>query len=128
MLDANICIRVLRNRPPEARQRFRMEADTLAVSAIVFHELLYGAARSDDPPTQRRKTEAFVSHLTLLAFDDRAADHAASIKADLAAKGQLIGPNDLLIAGHARSLGLTLITNNLREFSRADGLRCEDWL
>lgn len=128
MLDANICIRVLRNRPAEVRQRFKTEADSFALSTIVLHELLYGAARSDRPPEQRAKVDAFVSHLVVLDFDKTAADHAAEIKAELARKVQLIGPNDLLIAGHARSLGMKLVTSNLREFTRVEGLRCEDWL
>jgi tRNA(fMet)-specific endonuclease VapC len=128
MLDANVCIRVLRHRPTGAKQRFATEANRLAMSTIVFHELLYGAARSQHPLDERRKVEAFASRLNLVEFDARAAFHAADIKADLARRGLLIGPNDLLIAGHARSRGFKLITNNLREFERVDGLRCEDWL
>lgn len=128
MLDANLCIRVLRNRPAEARERFKDEADTFAISTVVLYELLYGAARSDRPHHQRRLVEEFVSQLTVCDFDWAASSHAADIKAALSAKGQIIGPNNLLIAGHARSLGIKLITNNLKEFSRIDGLRCEDWL
>ncbi len=128
MLDANLCIRVLRNRPAEARERFKAEADTFAISTVVLYELLFGAARAQRPHDQRRLVEEFVSQLTVCDFDWAASSHAADIKADLTAKGQIIGPNDLLIAGHARSLGLKLITGNLKEFSRVDGLRCEDWL
>ena len=68
------------------------------------------------------------SRLTVLDFDDNAARHAADIRANLSRKGQLIGSNDMLIAGHARSLGLMLVTNDLSDFKRVDGLRCEDWL
>lgn len=105
-----------------------MEASALAISTIVLHELFYGAERSDRREYQRQYVAEFADNLTVLKFDREAALHAAQIKADLAVKGQLIGPNDLLIAGHARSLGLKLITGNLREFNRVDGLRCEDWL
>ncbi len=128
MLDANLCIRVMRDRPAQFRARFKSEAETLAISTIVLHELQFGAERSARPEFERERVQAFASHLTVLDFDRAAARHAALIKADLAAKGNLIGPNDLLIAGHARSLGLKLITGNLKEFARVDGLRCEDWL
>lgn len=128
MLDANLCIRVLRDRPVRISGRFKAEAPTLAISTIVLHELHYGAERSERPDFQRQQVADFSDHLTVCEFDRAAALHAAQIKASLAARGILIGPNDLLIAGHARSLGLKLITGNLGEFSRVDGLRCEDWL
>lgn len=128
MLDANVCIRVLRERPPTVRQRFKSEARSLALSTVVLHELYYGAERSQRPGVQRQRVEEFAGHLIVMDFDHEAARHAAAIKAQLAAQGQLIGPNDLLIAGHARSLGLKLITGNLREFTRVEGLLCEDWL
>jgi len=128
MLDANLCIRVLRDRPAKISERFIKEASTLAISTVVLHELLYGAERSDRPDLQHRLVADFADHLTVYDFDRKAAHHAALIKASLAAAGNLIGPNDLLIAGHARSLGLKLITGNLKEFTRVEGLRCEDWL
>lgn len=128
MLDANLCIRVLRDRPGGLRERFKTEARNLAISTIVLHELYYGAERSDRPQLQRNKVGDFAAHISVLDFDSAAASQAAVIKANLAAIGQLIGPNDLLIAGHARSLGLKLITGNLKEFTRVEGLRCEDWL
>ncbi len=128
MLDANLCIRVLRDRPQAISKRYIAEAPTLAISTIVLHELRYGAERSQRPDIQHELIEGFAAHLAVLDFDQNAAQHSAEIKAALAAKGNLIGPNDLLIAGHARSLGLKLITGNLGEFTRVEGLRCEDWL
>jgi tRNA(fMet)-specific endonuclease VapC len=128
MLDTDTCIRVLRDRPKHTGERFRAAADKVSISTIVLHELFHGAAKSARPRFNREKLEDFCSRLSVVDFDDAAADHAAEIKLDLQRKGNLIGPNDLLIAGHARSLGLKLITGNLREFSRVDGLRCEDWL
>ena len=128
MLDANLCIRVLRDRPTAIAEKFKSEADRLAMSTIVLHELLYGAARSQRPESERAKVEAFAAHINVLDFDQDASNHAADIKAVLAKAGMLIGPNDLLIAGHARSIGAKLITGNLREFTRVEGLRCEDWL
>lgn len=128
MLDANLCIRVLRLRSPELSDRFENEAHELSISTIVLHELYYGAERSARVSEQRQKVEVFAANLSVLNFDNEAAQHAADIKARLARDGNLIGPNDLLIAGHARSLGLKLITGNLKEFTRVDGLRCDDWL
>ena len=128
MLDSNLCIRVLRDRPRHIRERFIDGAEGLAISSVVLYELYFGALRSNDPTRQRRNVEEFASRLTVLDFGQAASLHAAQIKSDLMSKGQVIGPNDLLIAGHARSLGLKLITGNLKEFTRVDGLRCEDWL
>lgn len=128
LLDTNVCIRVLRDRPREVRERFNLEADSLCISAVVLTELLHGAAKSDRPEHHRIEVERFASRLEVLPFDDAAADHAADIRATLERKGLPIGGYDVLIAGHARSRGLTVVTGNLSEFGRVDGLRCEDWL
>ncbi len=128
MLDSDTCIRVLRDRSKHIGERFKAEVDRLSISTVVLHELHHGALKSERPNLHLQKLEVFCSHLSVCDFDEAAATHAADIKFDLGRKGNLIGPNDLLIAGHARSLGLKLITGNLREFSRVDGLRCEDWL
>jgi len=128
LLDTNLCIRVLRDRPRQARERFNLEADGLCISTIVLTELLHGAAKSARPEHNRNEVERFAARLEVLPFDDAAADHAADIRASLERQGFPIGGYDLLIAGHARSRGLTVITGNLTEFGRVDGLRCEDWL
>ena len=127
LLDTNLCIRVLRDRPAVVRQRFNLEADGLAISSIVLTELLHGAAKSARPVENRNEVEKFAARLDVLPFDARAADHAADIRANLERRGQTIGAYDLLIAGHARSLGLVVVTGNLAEFQRVEGLRCEDW-
>lgn len=128
MLDTNVCIRVLRDRPQNLRERFNSEADGLCISTIILTELLHGAAKSDQPSLNRTKVEQFAAHLEVLTFGHEAADHAAGIRADLERKGTPIGGYDVLIAGHARSKGLVVVTANLGEFSRVEGLRCEDWL
>ncbi len=128
MLDTNLCIRVLRDRPAAARERFNLSADSLCISTIVLTELLHGAARSAQPEHHRSEVERLTARLDVLPFDLAAADHAADIRADLERRGQIIGGYDLLIAGHARSRGLIVVTGNLGEFTRVDGLRCEDWL
>ena len=127
MLDTNLCIRVLRDRPSGLRGRFNDQADSLCISTIVLTELLYDAARSARPEHNRREVERFAGRLEVLAFEADAADHAADIRAALARSGRMIGGYDLLIAGHARSRGLIVVTGNLGEFNRVDGLRCEDW-
>ena len=127
LLDPNLCIRVLRDRPPGLRARFNSNADGLCISTIVLTELLHGAAKSARPDHVRHEVERFAARLDVLAFDSEAADHAADIRADLERKGLPIGGYDLLIAGHARSRGLIVVTGNLREFERVPGLRCEDW-
>lgn len=128
MLDTNLCIRVLRDRPQGLRARFNTEADGLAMSTIVLTELLHGAAKSDRPLENRKAVEQFAARLDVLPFGPEAAAHAADIRAALERMGRPIGGYDLLIAGHARSRGLIVVTGNLGEFGRVEGLRCEDWL
>ena len=128
LLDTNLCIRVLRDRPDAVRERFNQAADSLCISTIVLMELLHGAAKSALPDHNRTEVERFAGRLEVLPFDAVAADHAADIRAALERLGQVIGGYDLLIAGHARSRGLIVVTGNLGEFGRVEGLRCEDWL
>ena len=127
LLDTNLCIRVLRDRSPSLRDRFNRDADGLAISTIVLTELLYGAAKSARPDHNRREVENFAARLEVLPFDAAAADHAADIRASLERQGRSIGGYDVLIAGHARSSGLIVVTGNRGEFDRTEGLRCEDW-
>lgn len=127
LLDTNLCIRVLRDRPAGLRERFNLNADGLCISTIVLMELLHGAAKFARPEHNRQEVERFAARLEVLVFDSEAADHAADIRAALERAGTPIGGYDLLIAGHARSRGLIVVTGNLREFERVPGLRCEDW-
>jgi tRNA(fMet)-specific endonuclease VapC len=127
MLDTNLCIRVLRDRPKGLRDRFNTNANTLCISTIVLNELLYGAEKSQRPDDNRREVERLSARVDVLPFDQEAAAHAAEIRASLERLGNPIGGYDVLIAGHARSRGLIVVTGNLSEFSRVDGLRSEDW-
>jgi tRNA(fMet)-specific endonuclease VapC len=128
MLDTNVCIHVLRDPDTPMQAKFKAHAGELAISTITLHELIHGADKSRRPDYQRSLTADFVSRLELLEFTADAADHSGNIHAVLAAKGSIIGAYDMLIAGHARSLGLIVVTHNLAEFERVEGLRCEDWL
>lgn len=127
LLDTDLCIRVLRDRSPSLRERFNRDAEGLSISTIVLTELLRGAGKSARPEDNRREVENFASRLEVLSFDAAAADHAADIRVDLERRAQSIGSYDVLIAGHARSRGLVVVTGNRGEFDRVEGLRCEDW-
>ena len=128
MLDTNLCIRVLSDRPQELRTWFNAEADAMCISTIMLAELLHGASKSARPIENRREVRHFASRLEVLPFDAEAASHSAEIRTTLERLGHLIGPYDLLIAGYARSRGLVVVTGNLGEFERVEGLRREDWL
>jgi tRNA(fMet)-specific endonuclease VapC len=128
LLDTDLCIRVLRDRPAMLRERFNREAEGPCISAIVLAELLHGAEKSARRADNRREVERFAARLAVLPFDAEAAAHAGEIRAALERPGEGIGGDDVLIAGHARSRGLVVVTGNLREFRRVEGLRCEDWL
>lgn len=119
---------MLRDRPQHVRARFNAEANALCISTVVLTELLVGAHKFVRPAEARREVERFAARLEVLPFDAPAAAHAAEIRATLESQGQGIGAYDVLIAGHARSRGLVVVTGNLGEFRRVDGLRCEDWL
>lgn len=128
LLDTDLCVRVIRERSAFFRQRLEDERGGLAVSTIVVTELLVGAAKSMWPERNKALVARLVSSFEVLSFDMEAAEHSADIRAELERQGRKIGPHDCLIAGHARSRGLTVVTGNLREFQRVDGLRCENWL
>jgi len=127
MLDTSILVEVLRGRADRLIPRFDREPD-LTVSTITVMELEYGAQRSTQPEAMRRDVDGLLSLMVVKDFDRGAARHAGNIRALLVNKGTPIGPLDTLIAGHARSLGLVVVTHNLREFSRVPDLKSEDWL
>ena len=128
MLETNLCIRVLRDRPAFIRKRFVAEAANLCIPTIALTELLVGVQKSGRPWETGRAVARLATALDVLDFDADAAEHSAEIRGVLERKGQMIGSYDVLIAGHARSRGLIVVPGNLREFGWVDGLRCEDWL
>jgi tRNA(fMet)-specific endonuclease VapC len=128
MLDTNIVVYVRNARPAAVLERFRRyRPEDLCVSAITLAELEYGAARSSRPEQNRLALMLFFSNISVLPFDADAAREYGTIRCALESDGTPIGANDCLIASHARSRGLTLITNNTREFERVPGLRIENW-
>ena len=112
----------------ELFNRLQSVKPTLCISTVTLHELLHGAEKAHRSAQEKGRVFALTSLLKILDFDAEAANHSGQIHATLAKSGQIIGAYDMLIAGHARSRGLTVVTNNLREFTRVEGLRCEDWL
>jgi tRNA(fMet)-specific endonuclease VapC len=127
MLDTNIAIYVIKRRPIDLLAVFNSHAGQMCISSISMAELLHGVEKSSKPDHNLRQVEDFASRLEVLEYGSKAAAHYGEIRADLERKGSVIGINDLHIAGHARSEGLTLVSNNLREFERVEGLRLMNW-
>lgn len=128
LLDTNIAIYVIKRRPPEVREIFNEQHGRMAISAITLAELVHDAEKSLFPSRNLAVIEDFCSRLSVLAYPPEAAYHYGSIRAALERQGRPIGANDLHIAAHARSSGLTVVTNNLAEFERVPGLLLENWL
>jgi len=128
MLDTNMCIYLRQNRPPEVTTRFRqMQHGDAVLSVITYGELLYGAERSQQRARALESLARLASLLPVLPLPEEAASAYGEIRATLEQRGQMIGGNDLWIAAHAKSAGLTLITNNEREFKRVPGLKLQNW-
>lgn len=128
MLDTNICIHVMKTYPPAVREKFNDLAEQLCISSITLGELHYGAEKSARRAANLIAIEHFVARLEMLPFANKAAAHYGQIRAELERAGTPCGPHDIQIGAHARSEGLIIVTNNVREFSRMPGLRVENWL
>jgi tRNA(fMet)-specific endonuclease VapC len=128
MLDTNICIYVIKDYPAGLRDRFNQLADELCISAITLGELQYGAENSSRRAYNLEGIARFLARLDVLPFSAAAAVHYGQLRAELQRAGRPAGSLDMLIGAHARSEGLTVVTNNLREFERMPGLRVENWV
>jgi tRNA(fMet)-specific endonuclease VapC len=128
MLDTNICIYVIKNYPRVLREKFNSLAEQLCISAITLGELYYGAEKSARRVDNLTAIEHFVARLDVLPFEAKAAAHYGQVRAELEQAGTPCGPHDMQIGGHARSEGLIIVTNNIREFSRMPGIRAENWV
>jgi len=128
MLDTNIVIYVIKRRPIEVMEVFNTHAGQMSLSVVTVAELIHGAEKSAKPEHNLRIVEDFCSRLEVLDYTLKAAGHYGDIRANLERSGTTIGVNDIHIAAHARSEGLTLVTNNMREFERVAALRLENWL
>jgi len=127
MLDTNILIYTIKNKPEGVRQQFEGHDGEICASSVTAMELLYGAHKSQAVRRNLDVIEGLLGRIDVLNFDLGAAEHAGQIRAELAANGNPIGPFDVMIAGHARSRGLSLVTNNESEFARVSGLRLANW-
>ena len=127
-LDTNTCIRYINGRAPKLRQKIpTIPANDIVVCSIVRAELFYGSAKSQTPQVSLNKQLNFLRPFATLPFDDNAAQAFATIRAGLESRWLPIGAYDLMIAAIALANNLTLVTNNVREFSRITGLQIEDW-
>jgi tRNA(fMet)-specific endonuclease VapC len=128
LLDTNICIYIRRKKPEEVLRRFRrLRQGEAALSAITFGELVYGAEKSAQRAAALELLRELARVLPVMGLPETAAEAYGTMRAELERKGQMIGNNDLWIAAHAKAAGLTLVTNNEREFRRVRGLKVENW-
>lgn len=128
LLDTNIVIYVIKRRPIEVMSVFNENAGRMAISAITLSELFHGAEKSAKVAQNLAVVEEFASLLEVLPYTAKASQHYGAMRSALEKVGQTIGLNDLHIAAHARSEGLTLVTNKLGEFERVPGLMAENWV
>jgi tRNA(fMet)-specific endonuclease VapC len=127
MLDTNIVIYTMKNRPQQVKRHFLKNHGQMGVSTVTLGELVFGAEHSQQVERNLADIEAMAARLEVLYFDDKAAYHFGQVRAALYRSGNPIGPYDMMIAGHARACGLALVTNNVSEFEQIPGLRIENW-
>ena len=129
MLDTNICIYLIKNKPATVKAKFQEHSITdICISSITLSELLYGAEKSKWQAKSRLAVIKLLSPVKVLDFDANAAFAYGKLRADLEQKGTPIGPLDMLIAGHALAEDLVLVTNNTKEFARVVDLKLENWV
>jgi len=128
LLDTNICIYIRQEKPEAVLRRFRrLRPGEAALSVITYGELIYGAAKSLHREAALERLHELVHWLPALPLPEAAAEAYGNIRADLPAKGEMIGNNDLWIAAHAIASELILVTNNEKEFRRVRGLKLQNW-
>jgi len=129
MLDTNICIYIIKQKPINVINRFRqLPISSIAISSITLSELEYGVMKSSQPDQNQIALSQFVAPLDILPYGDNAAQYYGTIRAFLEKQGTPIGALDMLIAGHALSVNCTLVTNNEKDFSRVPELQIENWI
>lgn len=128
MLDTNICIFIIKNKPINVINRFlQLNPDDICISSITYSELSYGVYKSKAIEKNKAALLMFLSSISILPFDDSDAEEYGKVRTKLEKDGTPIGPMDLLIASHAKNRNLIVVTNNTREFERVDDLKIEDW-
>jgi len=129
LLDTNICIYIIKRKPPKIFKKFEsLKINDVAISSVTLAELEYGVYKSTQPEKNKIALTKFLAPIAILPFEENAAKAFGTIRTNLELKGRPIGPYDLLIAAHAYALGITLVTNNTKEFKRIKGLKLENWV
>lgn len=128
MLDTNTAIYIIKSRPQEVRGAFTVHDVRMCISAITLMELVYGAEAFAAVDCNLRDIEGFVARLEVLPYDNDVAAYTGQLRAELRKVGRPIGPYDGMIAGHARSQGLIVVTNNTKKFENVPGIRLENWV
>lgn len=128
MLDTNICIYAIKHKPEKVFLELQKhDSSEVCISSVTYAELVHGVEKSAAVERNRLALSMLLANVDILDFDVNAANSYGKIRADLEKKGTPIGALDMMIAGHARSLGYTVVTNNVKEFARVDGLEIENW-
>jgi tRNA(fMet)-specific endonuclease VapC len=129
LLDTNVCIYIRRQRPPEVLARFqRLKPGEAVLSVITYGELMYGAQKSQFRELATKQLTELAALVPVMDLPLHAGQFYGAIRATLETRGEIIGNNDLWIAAHAKAAGLTLVTNNEREFQRISGLKIQNWV
>ncbi len=129
MLDTNICIYLIKHKPPQVFEKLQEHnPDEICISSVTYAGLVHGVEKSRAVERNRLALTILLANIEILDFDMKAAEEYGRIRADLEKKGTPIGPLDMMIAGHAKSLGYTVVTNNVGEFKRVEGLQYENWV
>lgn len=129
MLDTNICIYIIKHKPESVYRRLmKIRPEDVCISSITYSELSYGVKKSEQKDRNRLALTLMLSNIEILEFDTAVAEEYGNIRARLEKSGTPIGSLDMLIAAHAKASGCTLVTNNLKEFSRVEGLKAENWV
>ena len=128
MLDTNICIYAIKHKPEQVFRRLQEhEPAEICISSITYAELVHGVEKSKAVDKNRVALALLLANIEIVSFDSLAAEHYGEIRADLEKSGIVIGPLDMMIAGHARALGYTVVTNNIKEFEKVKDLAIENW-
>jgi len=129
LIDTNICIYIMNHHPPEVLQKFKsVGVGEVGISSVTVSELHYGACKSIHIKKNIQRLDEFLCPFEILAYDEDALKSYGKIRSQLERKGEVIGPLDMLIAAHALSKKLILITNNIKEFNRIKSLNIQDWV
>ena len=129
MLDTDMCSYIIKERPASVLHHFQeLDMENICISVITYAELMYGVERSSSKRVNHSVIKDFTRHLDVMKWDIDAADQYAVVRTELEANGTPIGAMDMMIAAHAKSLKVVLVTNNKKHFTKVKGLEIENWV